>query len=220
MSANIEKVRQELVDMGRRIANDKFVVGPGGNTSARLGNTIFMKASGAAFEDAKKTDYVGVDFNSGKLVDGKLKPTSEVQMHLACYKARPDINAVIHTHPPYATAYAMLGKTLEPFTPDFVAFICTSVPVVPYIVPTGKELADAMAAKIKNHNGVFMMNHGILTVGCNLKEAYYRSLLIEESVKTYIFAKILGKMRFLSKKQISQISNLSAEEYRRKMLRS
>jgi L-fuculose-phosphate aldolase len=215
---NGKKIRKELVEIGRRIAADRFVIGPGGNISARLGGVVYMKASGVSFEDAKETDYVGVELSSGKLVDGRARPTSEVQMHLSCYRARPDINAVIHTHPPYSTAYGMLGKDLMPMTPDFVAFIRTSVPSVPYIVPTGMELALAVSGKIRKHNGVLMMNHGILTVGSNLKEAYYRGLLVEESAKTVVFSKLLGRMRYLSAKQVAQVDGLSAEAYRRKKL--
>jgi L-fuculose-phosphate aldolase len=217
---NRKKIKQELVGIGKKIAERMLVVGPGGNISARAGGLVCMKASGVTFEEAKETDYVGVNLKTGKLIDGKLRPTSEINMHLACYRVRSNINAVIHTHPTYATAYGMLGKTLHPFTPDFVAFVRSSIPAIRYIVPTGKELAEAVSCAVKKHNGVFMMNHGLLTVGFNLKEAYYRTLLIEESIKTIIGAKILGKMRFLTKHQINQINNLSAETYRRKKLGS
>lgn len=215
----IKKVRRELVEIGKKISEKGLIVGPGGNTSARVGNIVYMKASGIAFEEAKESDYIGVDLRTGKVVDGKLRPTCEILMHLQCYLVRNDINAVVHTHPPYAIAYAMLGETLRPFTPDFVAIIGSNVPTIEYAIPAGKELADEIGKAIRKYNGVLMANHGLLTVGTNLKEAYYRTLLIEDSCKTVISARGLGRMRFFTPQEVSRVDNLKAEAYRRKLLK-
>jgi L-fuculose-phosphate aldolase len=219
MREEIKRVRKELIEIGKKLADKNFIVGPGGNHSIKLGSVVYMKASGIAPEEAKETDYVGVDINTEKVVDGKLKPTSEVKMHLECYRVRPEINAVLHSHPPLSLAYAMLGKSLKLYTPDLVAFVRTEIPVIKYVVPTGMELAIEVREKIKKHNGVFMCNHGILTVGINMKEAYYRTLLIESAVETIIAAKTLGKMKYLPKQQVSKIDGLASEEYRREKLK-
>ena len=216
---NKKELKSELVRYGRRISERALVIGPGGNISARLGNTVYMKASGIAFEDAKESDYIGVNLQTGKVIEGELRPTSEYQMHLLCYMTRKDVGAVIHSHPPLSVAYGMLGRTLKPHTPDFVAYIKTDVPVIGYVIPTGRELAEAVSRIIKKHNGVLMMNHGLLTVGTNLKEAFYRTLLIEDTVKTLIAAKIMGKMKFLTGEQVRGINNLKAEAYRRALLK-
>ncbi|HOJ93519.1 MAG TPA: class II aldolase/adducin family protein [Dictyoglomaceae bacterium] len=210
---------KELVEIGRKIAEKGLVVGPGGNISERLGDVVYMKASGICFESAKEEDYVGVDLNTGKVVDGRLRPTSEMWMHLECYKVREDVSAVIHTHPVFSIAYAFQGEPLKPFTPDMVALLGSEIPVIEYVVPGGKEFASEVGKVIKNCNGVLVKNHGLVTVGSNLKEAYYRTLLIEDGIKMVIFAKLLGKMQFFTEEQIEEIDNLEAEKYRKKLLK-
>jgi len=213
-----DKIKKQLVEIGRKIADKGLVVGPGGNISARVGNIVYMKASGICFEEAKVSDYIGVDLKTCKIVDGSKKPTCEIAMHLGCYLERKDIAAVIHTHPPIATAVGMLGITLKPFTPDLVALV-GDVPTIKYVVPGGIELAEKVRNVIKKHNAVLMCNHGLLTVGSNLKEAYYRTLLIEDACKTFVVAKALGKMKFFTKKEAEQINNLKAESYRKMLLK-
>lgn len=216
---NAEKIKKELVGLGKKLTDKGLVVGPGGNTSVRLGNIVYMKASGITFEEAAESDYIGVDLKTGEVVDGQKKPTCEILMHLGCYLGRKDISAVVHTHPPYAIAYAMLGKTLKQFTPDFVAIINSDVPVIKYVIPAGKELADEVSKTIKKYNAVLMANHGLLTVGANLKEAYYRTQFIEDSCKTVISAQSLGKMRYFSDDEVNAVDNLEAEDYRRTLLK-
>jgi L-fuculose-phosphate aldolase len=214
------KIKTQLVKYGKKIAERKLVVGPGGNISARAGEVVFMKASGIAFEEAEESDYIGVELHTGKVVEGDLKPTCEIQMHLACYLIREDVRAVIHTHPPLSTAVAMGGGSLKAFTPDFAALVGPEVPVVEYVIPAGKELAEAVKQVVSEHNGVLLANHGLLTVGANLKEAYYRTLLIEDACKSLLAANVLGKMQFFTPEQMAQIIGLEAERYRKSLLES
>ena len=211
------RVKKQLVEIGRKIADKGLVVGPGGNISTRANNIIYMKASGICFEKAKVSDYIGVDLKTGKIVDGSKKPTCEIAMHLGCYLERKDVSAVIHTHAPIATAVGMQDITLRPFTPDLAALV-GNVPTIKYVVPGGRELAEEVRNVIKKHNAVLMCNHGLLTIGSNLKEAYYRTLLIEDACKTFVTANMLGKMKFFTKKEAKQINNLEGESYRKKLL--
>ncbi len=214
---NIE-IRKQLVEIGKKIADKELVVGPGGNISARVDNIVYMKASGICFEEAKTSDYIGVDLKTGDIVCGNKKPTCEIAMHLGCYLERKDITAVIHTHAPIATAVGMQEITLKPFSPDLAALV-GDVPTIKYVLPGGIELAEEVKNVIKKHNAVLMCNHGLLTVGSNLKEAYYRTLLIEDACKTFVAAKSLGKMKFFTKNQSEQINNMEAESYRKMLLK-
>jgi len=220
-------IREELISIGRRLAEHKLIIGPGGNISARDPhdkNAIYIKASGKCFESAGFGDYIKIDILSGKVVDKRdelLRPSCEINMHLACYRCRKDVNAVIHTHPVYATVWGFTGETLIQFTPDFVAIVNSDVPVVRYILPGTKLLADEVEKAIKKGaNGVILANHGLVTVGSNLLEAFYRTLLIEDHCKMAIFGKLIGKFRFFTEKEINEIDNLSAERYRRKLLKA
>ncbi|MCK4400839.1 class II aldolase/adducin family protein [bacterium] len=211
-------IKKQLVEIGKKIADKGLVVGPGGNISARVGNIVYMKASGISFEEAKVSDYIGVDLKTGKIVDGSKKPTCEIAMHLGCYLERKDVSAVIHTHPPIATAVGMQEITLRPFTPDLAA-LAGDVPTIKYVVPGGRELAEEVRNVIKKHNAILMCNHGLLTVGSSLREAYYRTLLVEDACKTFVAAKSLGEMKFFTRKQVEQINNLKAESYRKALLK-
>jgi L-fuculose-phosphate aldolase len=96
-------IRQELARYGNLIAQAGLTAGAGGNISAREGRLIWVKPSGLAMAELKGTDMCCIDLDSGRQVDGKLKPTSELPMHLGVYRARPDINAIFHTHSPWAS---------------------------------------------------------------------------------------------------------------------
>ncbi len=217
MAADARLIRQELVATGRLIAQKGLVVGPGGNISARCGDLLYLSASGSSFEEAAGDDYVGVDLATGQLVDGSKKPSSEVLMHLACYRKRPEIGAVVHTHPPLAIAVASCGLTLEPLFPDFAAFL-GEVPTLGYVIPTTPALAKAVEAVIGRCDGLLLANHGTLTVGANLKEALFRTELIEEASRILIAARSLGSPQTLSPAEVEAIRNLGAERYRRKLM--
>jgi len=217
---NIATARRELLRYGRKIAERLLVVGPGGNTSARAGeDVVVVKASGCAFEDCAESDYLAIDMATGEVIGSERKPTCEIHMHLACYLRRPDVHAVIHTHPPVATGIASAGQTLPPLFPDLVALVGGEIPVIPYIVPAGLRLANAVAPLIEGHNAVLLGNHGVLTVGANVREAYFRNLIIEEAAKTWLAARAAGTPYVLTPEQVCEVDHLEAEDYRRALLR-
>ena len=211
--------REALVAIGRKIEEKGLVVGPGGNTSVRVGGVVYIKASGKCFEDATERDYVGVDLETGQVVDGDQKPSSEILFHLGCYKVRPDIEAVVHTHPPVVTGLACAGRTIEPISPEFVALLGREVPLAEYVVPTGPELAEVVVREIKDHNAVLLKNHGIVTVGRTLKEAYYRTLFVESAAISMVAARVMGGICLLTPEQAADIDNLQSEKYRRELLK-
>ena len=211
--------RRELVEYGRKIEAKGLVVGPGGNTSVRVGQTVYVKASGTAFEDATEEDYVGVDLATGELVDGTAKPTCEILMHLGCYLARDEVRAVVHTHAPLATGVSSAGRTLEPLFPDFVALLGPyTLPVIDYVIPAGRELAERVAAAAKDYDAMLLANHGVVTLGTNLREAYFRNVIVEEAARTLIAAESVGTPRLLTPQEADDVENLEAEDYRRALL--
>lgn len=218
MNNEERNIRQELKRTGDRIIADKLAVGPGGNISARIGNVVFIKPSGFAFDDISAEDYVAVDIKTKKVLSGDKKPSSELHMHIACYSARPDVSAVVHTHPPLATGIATAGKKILALTPDFVAYV-EKIEYMKFIVPTGIELADATKIAVRKANSVLMTNHGLTVVGANLKEAYYKSIIIEETARTQLAALQSGKVRVLTQAEFNAVKGLDTEEYRRQLLR-
>jgi len=220
MSDKVKKIKKELSKYGKLIIEKGLAVGPGGNISARLGNTIYLSPSGFALDEVEEKDWVGINLNSGKIKEGKLRPTCEVSMHLGCYLVRKDIKAVIHTHSPFLIGLISAGGKLKPLFPDFVALLGKEIPVAKYVIPAGEEIRKAVTKVIKNYDTVLLKNHGAVTVGANLKEAFFRAQLLEETAKIIIAGKITGKLKFFTKKEIQGIDNLAAEDYRRLLLKN
>lgn len=214
------KVKGELLRYARLAMERKLVVGPGGNLSVRYGETMYVTPSGLAFDELNPQDLVGVDINSGKIIEGKRRPTSEVLMHLFCYRMREDITAVVHTHPPFTIAFVSSGVKIKPMFPDFIVYLGYEVPVIDYITPTTEALARAVEKAIRNANSVAMVNHGALTVGANLKEAFYRTEVLEEGIKIQLFAQLAGTPRFINSEEAEDILNLGSEKYRQEILRA
>lgn len=220
MQMSKKQIKEQLVSYGKKMVDKGLVAGAGGNISVRWGNIVYLSPSGHALDELETNQLSIVDINSGKTIDpGINRPTSEVLMHAMCYRARGDIRAIVHTHSPWASGVASSGISFEPMFPEIVADF-DSVGSLEYILPTTQELADAVAKKIEDNNGLIMANHGVLTVGVNLKEAYYRSVLIEEAAKSLVAASVVGKPRFLLDKEIEQIRKLPAVRYRKKVIQA
>ena len=214
-----EKLRRELVTFGRRIASEHLVVGPGGNISARNRNVILIKASGVPFEEVKEENYIPVEIASGKVLEKGRNPSSELPMHLACYRVREDVRAVVHTHSPFATGIASAGVALPPMFPDFVAIIDSDVPTLPFVIPCGEELAQIVSESIAKVNAALLANHGVITVGNNLREAFYRAMLVEVAAQALVAGTAVGTMRFLSQDDVATIRGLDKVEYRVRLLK-
>lgn len=214
MNTDAGKTKEELIAYGKKIVASGLVAGAGGNISARCGKIIYLSASGIALDEMAEEDWVGVDIDSAGIVDGNSKPTSETALHLACYRKREDVHAIVHTHSPWAGGVISSGITMNPMFPEFVCDI-NRVAHIGYVVPTTQKLADAVAGVIDDNEVILMSNHGVLAVGKTLKEAYYRNLIIEDAAKSLVAASIVGKPRFLTKEEIEEIRNLDSTAYRR-----
>ena len=210
-------VRRELIEYNAKIARANLVAGAGGNTSAREGNVVWMKPSGFAMDELAPEALCGLDLATGRQVYGKFKPTSEFNMHLAIYRARPDIVAVFHTHSPWAAGVITSGVRLRPMFAEFVNDL-GRVGTVPYVTPTTTRLADAMAAKARTCDTIFMVNHGVLAVGVTMKQAYYRVVVVEDAAKSLVAASVVGTPRFFSQAEIDEILSLDAVKFRSKMM--
>jgi L-fuculose-phosphate aldolase len=191
-------VRIALTRYGKKIARSGLVAGAGGNISAREGGMIWMKPSGFAMDEMKAADLCGLDFKTGRQVRGKARPTSEFNMHLEIYRVRPDVKAVFHTHSAWASGVITSGGAgLRPMTADFRC-VLGRVATVPYVTPTTIRLADAMASAARNHDTIFMVNHGVLAVGEDMRQAFSRCLLVEHAAIALVSASAVGKPRFLT----------------------
>ena len=209
-------IKEELIKYGRRIARAGLVAGAGGNISAREGDTVWMKPSGFAMDDMTADDLCGMELESGKQSVGSNRPTSEVNMHLAIYRVRHDVRAVFHTHSAWASGVISAGVELRPMFAEFVNDLGRTG-TLPYITPTTQRLADAMAEKARSCDTIFMVNHGVLAVGVNMKQAFFRLCVVEDAAKSFVAACAVGKPSFLTPEQCDEILSLDAVKHRTKM---
>ncbi|MCX7591169.1 MAG: class II aldolase/adducin family protein [Kiritimatiellae bacterium] len=214
---NVRDARSELVLYGRKIVEAGLVAGAGGNISVREDRIVWMKPSGLAMDEIEVEDLCGMDLESGRQVVGRNKPTSEVNMHLAVYRVRPDVYAVFHTHSPWASGVISAGVKLRPMFAEFVNDLGRTG-TLEYVTPTTERLATAMARKVKTCDTVFMVNHGVLAVGACPRQAFYRVCVVEDAAKSLVAACAVGKPRFLTRRQVAEILSLDAVRYRAQMM--
>lgn len=180
--------KQELSEYSKRSFARGLICGTGGNLSIRIPgtDTVLITPTGASLEDITPDDAILIDL-AGKIIDSPkgLMPSKEVSFHLKAYEIRPDVQALAHFHPPYATAYANKEKSLPLVTVSARA-ILTYVPTVESALPGSTELCDYVCESLKQYpevRAILMREHGILTLGADLKTAYYLADLVEDTAK-------------------------------------
>ena len=210
----------ELIRTAGSLIGDGLARGAGGNVSAREGDTMWISPSGFSLAEASVGDYVGVSIASGDLTSGGHRPSSEVLMHLAIYRARSELNAVIHTHPPMTIALTAAGHDLRPLFADYYVYLGCNVPHLPYVTVTTPELAAAVegVAAAPDCYGIVLRNHGAITLGKSIKEAYFRTLAVEEQAIIQHAAMQVGKPEFLTEEELRKLDELGSESYRRELL--
>ena len=162
----------------------------------------------------------GVSISTGEITSGTRRPSSEVLMHLAIYRRRPEVRATIHTHPPMTQALTAAGHDLRPMFADYYVYLGKNVPHLPYVTVTTPELAARVEDVVKSADcyGIVLRNHGLITVGTSIKEAFYRTLAVEEQAAIQHGALQVGAPAFLSDDELAKLDQLSSEAYRRELL--
>jgi len=200
-----EDVRQALVDCGRRIVERGLAIGPGGNISARFENTFFIIPHHCALDELTPDGMAQVSLPEGHvLTEGKL-PSEEALIHIGLYRIREDVGAIVHIHSPMVIAAASIGIEIRAMFPDFVLHLGTSIPMVDYIAPTTPQLTAAVCDIMEGSDSVILKNHGAVTVGQTLRDAFYRAIMLEKSAWMQMAALALGKPRFITEAEAHEI---------------
>ncbi len=203
--SNLE-AREMICEIGRRVYNRNYVAANDGNISVKVGlNEIWTTPTGVSKGYMTPDMMVKMDL-SGQVLSGNLKPSSEVKMHLRVYNENPEVNAVVHAHPPVATSFAIAGIPLDkPVLPEAIVLL-GNVPVAPYALPGTQEVPDSIAPYCKTHNAVLLANHGALTWGRDLMEAYFRMESLEHYATILMYSNnILKKANELNHSQIADL---------------
>lgn len=203
-----EHLRAEIVEAGRRLYARAYVASNDGNISARLDDTRLITTPKSVSKGFMTPDMMVIVDCSGKKIAGDREPSSELPMHLEIYRNRPDVNAVVHAHPPLATGFAVAGI---PLTRAVLAEVITtlgSIPIAEYGTPSTTELPDAVRKYIKAHDGMLLANHGAVTCGPDVMAAYYKMETIEHFAKISLVARLLGRERLISREEVERLQGL------------
>lgn len=205
--------KKKLVEICHKVYERGFVAAYDGNISCRTSdNTVLITRSGVCKGEVKEKDIVEIDYN-GNLLKGKSKISTEHKIHLYAYQKRNDVNAVVHCHPVYSTAFALLGKGLvEHYLPE-VLLTLGKVPLCKYATPSTNQLPASLEPHINYSWAMLLENHGAVTLGKTLDDAYYKMEKLEQAAKIIFLAKLLDKPRVLSRKNINDILRISEITY-------
>jgi L-fuculose-phosphate aldolase len=201
-------LRAQIVEVGRRLYARGYTAANDGNISARLDRDRLLMTPKGVCKGFMDPGMMCITDLQGVKLAGDRDPSSEMQMHLEVYAQRPDVNAVVHAHPPIATGFAVAGIPLDRAVLAEVVTTLGSVPIADYATPSTKELPEAVRKYIKAHDGMLLANHGALTVGADLFSAYYKMETIEHFAKISLVARLLGGERLLSRQEVERLQGL------------
>jgi L-fuculose-phosphate aldolase len=206
--ATESSLRSDIVEVGRRMYARGYTASNDGNISVRLDtNRLLMTPKGVA-KGFMSPDMMCITDLEGRKLQGDRDPSSEMLMHLEVYRQRPDVQAVVHAHPPTATGFAVAGI---PLTRAVLAeFLTTlgSIPIAEYATPSTNELPAAVRKFIKAHDGMLLANHGALTVGADLFAAYFKMETIEHFAKISLVARMLGRENLIAREEVERLQGL------------
>jgi L-fuculose-phosphate aldolase len=200
------EARRDIIEMGRRIWQRGYVAANDGNLSVRVGDRVVVTPTGLSKGFLRPDDLVVVDLKGRKL-SGSREATSELTMHLHVYSIRDDVGAVVHAHPPKATGFAVAGVPLAQCVLPEVILTLGDVPLTDYATPSTEEVALAIDDHIRRFSALLLRNHGALTVGKDLEEAYFRMETVEHFAEITLAARALGGESPLSVDEVRKLLN-------------
>ncbi len=203
-----DQFRHDIVEVGRRLYQRGYVASNDGNISVRLDGERLLATPTGVSKGFMTPDMMVVTDMSGRKLSGDRNASSELKMHLAVYRLRPDVQAVVHAHPPLATGFAVAGIPLDRAVLAEVVTTLGSVPIADYGTPSTAELPAAVSKYIQAHDGLLLANHGALTAGTDLFGTYYKMETIEHFAHISLVARLLGRERVLSRDEVMRLQAL------------
>lgn len=200
-------VRQEMCEIGKRVYERDMVAANDGNFSVKLGENEYLCTPTGVSKGFMTPECICRIDAEGKLLEknGAFRPSSEMKMHMRVYRERPDVLAVVHAHPPYATTFAAAGIPLEQPVLAEAVLTLGRVPVAGYGTPSTQEVPDAVAEYLPFYDAMLLANHGALAYGTSLMNAYYKMESLEFYARILYQTRCLGTARELSAKQVEDI---------------
>ncbi|WP_396625698.1 class II aldolase/adducin family protein [Luteitalea sp.] len=203
-----EELRALICEVGRRVYARGYVASNDGNISCRLDDRHLLATPKSVSKGFMTPDMMVVTDMQGNKVAGHRDASTELKMHLAVYEMRPDVTAVVHAHPPLSTGFAVAGIPLNKSSLAEIIFSLGSVPIAEYATPSTQELPDAVKKYITAHDGLLLANHGALTCGQDLLNAYYKMETMEHFAQITLVARQLGRENLISREEVDRLQGL------------
>jgi L-fuculose-phosphate aldolase len=202
------EIKKEICEVGHKLWMKGFVAANDGNISVKISdNEYYCTPTGVSKGDLTPDMIIKVD-KDGKKLEGKLNPSSEIKMHMRVYRERPDVTAVVHAHPPVATAFTVADIDLDQYILPEAVLTIGDVPTCDYGTPSTMEIPDSLDPYIQNHDAFLLRNHGALTVGCNLQKAFFIMEEVEFNAVICKHAMDLGAVHEISNEQLKKLMDL------------
>src|SRR3954454_12231431 len=202
---NEHKLKEQICEIGRRLYNRGFAAANDGNITIRLNDKeILCTPTMVSKGFMKPEDICKIDY-TGKQLAGTRKRTSECLLPLSVYKERPDVQAVVHCHPPYATAFAVAREPIPKCVLPEVEVFLGEVPMADYATPGTQQFADTILPYLKDCNTVILANHGTVSFGPDLEKAYFNTEIIDAYCRILILARQLGRVNYFSEEQTREL---------------
>ena len=199
-----EQIKQHLVEVSKLMYSKGMVNAFEGNVSYKEGQRIFITPSGIC-KGFLTCDMLVVTDLEGNVVSGNNKPSSEIKLHLAAYRMRPDIKSLVHAHTPYATAFALANKPIETRAyPELIALF-GSIPIAEYGTPSTDEIYFGMEGLIQDHDIILLANHGITAIGKDSYDAFFKLEAAESIAKTLFLTRLLGGEKELPANKLDEL---------------
>src|SRR5262245_18343682 len=202
------RLRADIVEVGRRMYARAYTASNDGNISVRLDPDRLLMTPKSVCKGFMTPDMMCVTDLEGRKLQGDRDPSSEMLMHLEVYRQRPEVQAVVHAHPPIATGFAVAGIPLNRAVLAEVLTTLGSVPIAEYVTPSTAELPQAVRKYIKAHDGMLLANHGALTVGSDVFAAYFKMETIEHFAKISLVARLLGNENLIAREEVERLQAL------------
>lgn len=205
---NVFKLRQEICEIGRRLYSKGFAAANDGNISYRLSeNEVLCSPTMICKGFMKPEDLCTVDMN-GKQLSGTKKRTSEILLHLAIMKERPEVKSVVHCHPPHATAFAIAREPIPQCVLPEVEVFLGDVPITKYETPGGQDFANTVLPFVKKTNVMILANHGTVSYGQTVEQAYWWTEILDAYCRMLMLAKQLGRVNYFTEGETRELLDL------------
>lgn len=210
----LEALREQVWRLHLELPRNDLVKWTGGNVSGRDPETglVVIKPSGVKYPDLKPEQLVVVDLN-GQIVEGDLSPSSDTASHLYIYRHRPDVGGIVHTHSPYATAFAAVGKPIPVYLTAIADEFGGPIPVGGFALIGGEEIGRVVVDSIGSSPAVLLKNHGVFTIGQNAEAAVKAAVMVEDVARTVWYALQLGVPEVIPAEDVAKLHDRYTNVY-------